>query len=158
MSAVAALRAGIEATDFAIEQHRKRGFHARDLLPKPAKAPRSAQEQTVAEIAKVAKAAASLYPPLGALAALASGGPNAWSEFRDTALSAIAGKTDKDVSAAEFAQLATRFVEARAALAKSGIPMPQVYLPPLQGVTSIPLWVYGIAVAAAIAGVVLWKL
>lgn len=158
MSAVAALRDAIVSTDAAV---------VASVRPKQAPAKRAAPldratastQRAAAKVADVAVALASLNPAVAAFSKLLTGGAREdWNAFRDGALSSLSGKTDKDFSASEFGAIVTRFVTLRASLAQSGISLPPVTIPQLEHSRGVPLWVYPLLAAAAIGGIVLWKL
>ena len=154
MSAVEALRDAIVSTDAAVV-----AFVPRLKIP-PVKRPPPPTQRAAEKVADVAKAIASLNPAVAAFGQLmTSGAREDWSAFRDSTLSALQGKTDKDFSPSEFGSIITRFVQLRASLAQSGITVPPVTIPQLENAPKgIPLWVYPLLAIAAIGGVVLWKL
>lgn len=151
-SAVAALRDAIVSTDAAVVA----SVPARKW-PAPKKP--NGTLRAAAKVADVATAIASLNPAVAAFGKiLTSGAREDWNSFRDSALSTLSGKTDKDFTGAEFGALISRFVSMRAALSQAGVALPPVTIPQLENSKGVPVWVYPLLAVAAIGGIVLWKL
>lgn len=150
-SAVVALRDAIVSTDAAVT--------ASLQSPKPSAPVRpSGPLRAASKIAETASAVASLHPALAAFQKLFTGGAREdWNSFRDTTLSNLSGKTDKDFTSAEFGSLVTRFVQLRANLAQAGVALPPVTLPQLEHATTVPVWVWPLLGVAALGGIVLWS-
>lgn len=154
MSAVEALRNAIVSTDAAVV-----AFVPRIKIPAAKRTTAPPTQQAAEKVADVAKAIASLNPAVAAFGKLfLSGAREDWSAFRDSTLSSLSGKTDKDFSPSEFGAIVTRFVQLRASLAQSGISLPPVTIPQLEPSKGIPVWAMALLGLAAIGGVVLWKL
>lgn len=147
MSAVEALRDAIVSTDAAIVA----SMPAKRTTP-------TGTQRAAAKVADVATAIASLNPAVAAFGKiLTSGAREDWNSFRDSTLSALSGKTDKDFSPSEFGAIVSRFVSLRAALAQAGVALPPVIIPQLENSQRVPVWVYPLLAVAAIGGIFLWS-